>query len=69
MRRLMEELNYLCKCGHKKRLHEGDYYSLYCNGANFECKCEGYIIDNLSYLEMEVLKREELKCLTQQQES
>jgi len=61
MRRLQEKYNYKCKCGHVKRLHEGDDYSEWCVAAirargdemfaNDHCLCAGYQMDNLDYLE------------------
>ncbi len=59
MRRLQEKLNYVCRCGHVKRLHEGDDYSEYCTADiskddkifGLHCLCNGYVVDNLKYLE------------------
>jgi len=67
MRRLLEEKNYFCTCGHVKRQHEGHGYDLECQAINdlecqaiieaesnyyfTSCKCPGYRLDNLKYLE------------------
>lgn len=58
MRRLREELNYFCKCGHVKRQHIYDDYTGYCNQYYDErqdyygpCNCQMYRLDNLRYLE------------------
>lgn len=54
MRRLKEELNYLCTCGHFRRQHDGDDYA---NGCLIHfmrlgyCQCNEYKQDNLLYLE------------------
>jgi hypothetical protein len=67
MRRLQEELNYFCQCGHPKRLHEGEHYEDYCIGRTFTfprsadvfCTCREYRLDNLRYLEAEITRREQ----------
>jgi hypothetical protein len=54
MRRLHEEINYFCKCGHVKRQHENEDYSGWCVGWKYtegKCECAAFIVDNLRYLE------------------
>jgi len=54
VRRLREEVNYFCKCGHVKRQHEGDDYTMWCMGWEYmagRCSCKEYQVDNLLYLE------------------
>lgn len=59
MRRLYEKDNYLCLCGHSKRRHSGDDYSLWCDGNVFDsCSCDNYRLDNLSFLEAKAHERE-----------
>lgn len=56
MRRLLEEKNYFCQCGHAKRLHEGNDYSEWCENYRIStelthCECRAFKLDNLRYLE------------------
>lgn len=60
MRRLLEEKNYFCQCGHVKRQHEGFAYQEECtgmieqhsNGTYFTtCPCMAFKLDNLRFLE------------------
>ena len=50
MRRLREEINYYCACGHFMRQHDLDDYSGACL-EQWECDCLEYKRDNLRYLE------------------
>lgn len=61
MRRLLEEKNYFCKCGHVKRRHEGDDYGEWC--AEYytpkgPCRCPKFEIDNLHYLEAKAKEKD-----------
>ena len=54
MRRLLEDKNYFCQCGHVKRLHEGHEYQYECNAWIYltgTCSCREFKVDNLRYLE------------------
>jgi len=54
MRRLLEEQNYFCQCGHVKRQHEGPEYQYECKTWIYLtgiCLCNEFKLDNLRYLE------------------
>ena len=53
-RRLREDLNHFCICGHVKLLHDGGDYEDFCLSTRMRisrCECDKYQRDNLKYLE------------------